>query len=75
MPIKDAWKRKDIEEIEKEIAKSLRNKIKNRSWQKDENLFQDYCIGALEFIFYPNFIKPKKEDRIHNGRKELILHI
>ena len=28
MPIKDAWKRKDIEEIEKEIAKSLRNKIK-----------------------------------------------
>lgn len=72
MPIKDAWKRKDIEEIEKEIAKSLRNKIKKIDpGKKDENLFQDYCIGVLEFIFYPNFIKPKKEDRIHNGRKRI----
>ncbi len=72
MSIKELWKIDNLEEIEKEIAQELKKNLQNiKSGIEDENLFQDYCIGALEFIFYPNFINPKKEDRIHDGRKRI----
>ena len=62
----------DLEEIEKEIAQKLKKQLsKINTGKEDENKFQDFCIGALEFIFYPDFIEPKKEERIHNGRKRI----
>lgn len=68
----DVWKIENLKEIEKEIAKKLKEEInKITLGTKDENLFQDYCMGVLEFIFYPNFINPKKEERIHGGRKRI----
>lgn len=66
------WEIDNVEEVEKEIAKKLKKEINDITLGvEDENIFQDYCLGALEFIFYPNFINPKKEDRIHDGRKRI----
>lgn len=66
------WKIENFEEIEKEIAKKLKEQLETINFGKeDENKFQDFCIGALEFIFYPDFIEPKKEERIHEGRKRI----
>jgi hypothetical protein len=33
--------------------------------------FHNLMIGALEFIFYPHLIYPKKEQEIHDGRKRI----
>ena len=66
------WKIENFEEIEKEIAQKLRKQLGTiNNGKEDENKFQDFCIGALEFIFFPDFIEPKKEERIHDGRKRI----
>lgn len=68
----NGWKIDNLEEIEREIAQKLKGLLSNiNTGKEDENKFQDFCIGALEFIFYPDFIEPKKEERIHNGRKRI----
>lgn len=33
--------------------------------------YHTFIIGALEFIFWPHLIYPKKEDPIHDGRKRV----
>lgn len=33
--------------------------------------FHHFCVGALEFIFWPNAIYPTKEQEIHQGRKRI----
>lgn len=38
---------------------------------KDESVYHSFIVGCLEFIFWPNLIYPRKEDRIHDGRKRI----
>jgi hypothetical protein len=38
---------------------------------KSANEFHDFCIGALEFIFYPLLNSPSKEREINSGRKRI----
>jgi hypothetical protein len=33
--------------------------------------YHSFIVGALEFIFWPNLIYPKKEQPIHEGRKRI----
>lgn len=35
------------------------------------NTFHNFCLSALSFIFFPNFIYPKKEMEINEGRKRI----
>ena len=35
--------------------------------------YHSFMMGALEFIFWPNLIFPKKEQEIHSGRKRIDL--
>ncbi len=35
------------------------------------NQYHELMIGAGEFIFFPNLLHPKKEPRIHQGRKRI----
>ncbi len=37
----------------------------------DADRYHSFMVGALEFIFWPNFIYPKKEVPIHDGRKRI----
>lgn len=62
----------DDEDLEKVIAQELIEKLKVIKAGKDDAYnFHNYCMGALEFIFYPNLTIPKKEDKINNGRKSI----
>lgn len=36
---------------------------------KTASLFHDIVIGVLEIIVYPNLMNPRKQERIHRGRK------
>ena len=33
--------------------------------------YHRFMIGAVEFIFFPNLLHPKKEQEIHQGRKRI----
>lgn len=59
-------------EIEQVIAKELIAKLKEiDTGTKNASDYHDYCVGVLEFIFYPNLTMPLKEDKIQNGRKRI----
>lgn len=37
----------------------------------DADRYHTFIMGALEFIFWPNLIYPKKEHEVHEGRKRI----
>jgi hypothetical protein len=37
----------------------------------EANRYHSFVMGALEFIFWPNLIYPKKEHEVHEGRKRI----
>lgn len=64
----------DKEEValEQAIAEELISKLKQIDTGTEKaNEYHNYCMGALEFIFYPNLTMPIKEEQIQNGRKRI----
>ncbi len=63
----------DISDIDEAfIAEILIERLRSiPPGDKAASAFHDYCIGALEFIFYPDWVYPKKEVEIHDGRKRI----
>lgn len=60
------------EEEEKEIACSLIKKLNSISpGSENATKFHNYCIGVLEFLFYPHLKNPIKEHEINEGRKRI----
>jgi hypothetical protein len=41
------------------------------SGSENADRYHSFILGALEFIFWPNLIYPKKEHGIHDGRKRI----
>jgi len=62
-----------ISEIsEAEVADVLINQLKNiKAGNDNASEFHKYCIGALEFLFFPTLNNPQKEREIHDGRKRI----
>lgn len=65
-------KDEEIDDLEKEVAKELKEQLTHiQAGMEGEKEFQNFCIGAMEFIFYPNCINPESEEEIHDGRKRI----
>ena len=54
------------------FAKAVREHLRDiRSGDADATKYHAFIVGALEFVFWPHLIYPKKEDPIHQGRKRI----
>lgn len=57
---------------EKTFAAALAQVLPNIPPGNDNaDRYHSFILGALEFIFWPNLIYPKKEHGIHDGRKRI----
>jgi len=68
----------DLHEFENFNTKSfcsfLKKELQSIGLGNDSaNEYHNYIIGALDFLFYPNLICPRKETPIHSGRKKIDL--
>lgn len=65
---------RDLDEDFDEVlfSKALQNRLQEISKGSDEaEDYHRFIVGALEFIFWPNLIYPRKETPIHGGRKRI----
>ena len=71
---KGTLENKDFDENFDEVvlAKALIEQLGEIVPGKDDaDKYHSFMIGALEFIFWPNLMRPVKEDPIHDGRKRI----
>ena len=38
---------------------------------KNADIYHNYCVSSISFIFFPNLIYPKKEHQVNEGRKRI----
>jgi hypothetical protein len=57
-----------IEQVAKRLADSLQ---KIPTGTNTANDYHNLMLGALDFLFYPHVISPRKETPIHQGRKKI----
>lgn len=72
--IPDSIENKELEDDfdESVFAEVLIERLRSiPSGSDDATKYHHFMIGVLEFIFYPNFIYPKKEREIDEGRKRI----
>ncbi len=64
---------KEIDPIdEAPIAAMLAETLKSiPSGDKDADPYHKLMVGIVEFIFFPQLIYPRREERIHEGRKRI----
>ncbi len=70
---KTAKNPEDISDLNEEyLAKILKHKLESiKPGSTTASDFHNFCIGVLEFIFYPHWVYPRKETEIHEGRKRI----
>jgi hypothetical protein len=60
------------DEDEAFIADALVQALRNiTAGSERASEYHRFMIGAVEFIFFPNLLHPKKEQEIHQGRKRI----
>ncbi|NQY27558.1 MAG: hypothetical protein HRT92_10345 [Piscirickettsiaceae bacterium] len=57
---------------EADLASQLKRELSLiEKGKKHADLYHNYCISVISFLFFPNLINPKKEGSINDGRKRI----
>jgi hypothetical protein len=63
----------DVDDVdEREIARALQASIQAiPAGSESASAYHKFMVGAVEFIFFPKLLYPRKEQEIHQGRKRI----